>query len=134
MPDLARFINPPEIHPPRGYTHVVETGPGRTVYIAGQVAVDKDGNLVGVNDMAAQAAQVFKNLQSALSAVGASFENVVKLTVFVTDISQLAAVREVRDRYVNTSSPPASTALQVVSLARPEFLVEVEAVAWLPPG
>ena len=133
MADRARFINPTDMHAPRGYTHVVETGPGRTVYIAGQVSMDKEGNLVGANDMAAQAEQVFKNLQAALAAVGASFENVVKFTVFVTDIGQLPTVREVRDRYINTSSPPASTAVQVSSLFRPEYLIEVEAVAWLPP-
>ena len=130
MPD-PRFINPPESHQPRGYTHVVETGPGRTVYIAGQVAMDREGNLVGEGDMAAQAEQVFKNLQAALSAVGATFENVVKVTVFVTDIGRLPAVREVRDRYVNVANPPASTAVQVSSLFRPEYLIEVEAVAWL---
>jgi reactive intermediate/imine deaminase len=128
-----RFINPPEIHPPRGYTHVVETGPGRTVYIAGQVAMDREGNLVGENDMTAQAEQVFKNLKAALVSAGAKFEDVVKFTVFVTDIGQLPSVRQVRDRYVNADAPPASTAVQVVSLFRPEYLIEVEAVAWLPP-
>jgi reactive intermediate/imine deaminase len=132
MADPVRFTNPSEVHQPRGYTHVVETGPGRTVYISGQVALDVDGNLVGEGEMSAQADQVFKNLQAALAEVGATFENVVKFTVLVTDIAQLPAVREVRDRYVNVSSPPASTALQVVSLARPEFLVEIEAIAWLP--
>ncbi|HET9201167.1 MAG TPA: RidA family protein [Dehalococcoidia bacterium] len=132
MPDVPRFINPSEIHPPRGYTHVAETGPGRTVYIAGQVAMDGEGNLVGEADMAAQADQVFKNLAAALAAVGASFESVVKFTIFVTDVTQLPAVREVRDRYVNVDAPPASTAVQVSALFRPEYMIEVEAVAWLP--
>ena len=78
MTNSARFTNPPDMHAPRGYTHVVETGPGRTVCIAGQLAMDREGDLVGANDMAAQAEQVFKNLQAALSSVGASFENVEK--------------------------------------------------------
>jgi reactive intermediate/imine deaminase len=132
MPDVPRFINPSEVHPPRGYTHVVETGPGRTVYVAGQVAMDKQSNLVGEGDMGAQAEQVFKNLGAALSAAGAVFENVVKLTVFVTDMTQIQAVRDARDRYLDAASPPASTAVQVVSLFRPGFMVEIEAVAWLP--
>lgn len=127
-----RFINPPEIHPPRGYTHVVETGPGRTVYVAGQIAMDPDGNIVGEGDMSAQAEQVFENLKAALAAVGGTLHHVVKFNFFVTDMAQMPAVRDVRDRYVNTSSPPASTAVQVSSLFRPNFLIEVEAVAWLP--
>ncbi|HET9201087.1 MAG TPA: RidA family protein, partial [Dehalococcoidia bacterium] len=107
-------------------------GPGRTVSSAGQVAMDRDGNLVGANDMAAQADQVFKNLAAALAAAGGGFDSVAKFTIFVTDIAQLPAVREVRDRYVNVAAPPASTAVQVTALARPEYLIEVEAVAWLP--
>lgn len=126
-----RFINPDTIAPPTGYTHVVETRGSRTVYISGQIAVDAEGRIVGVDDMGAQAEQVFRNLQSALAAVGATFDDVVKFTYFLTDISLIQAVRNVRDRYVNTAQYPASTAVEVSRLFRPELLIEVEAVAVL---
>lgn len=121
--------NPPEISKPTGYTHVVEvTGPVKTIYVAGQVALDKDGKVVGAGDMKAQAEQAFKNVESALAAAGAKFPDVVKMNVYVTDISQAPAVRDVRTKYFGTTVP-ASTLVQVVALARPEFLIEVEVVA-----
>lgn len=126
-----RFINPETIAQPRGYTHVVESSGSRTVYISGQVALDPQGTIVGPGDMQAQAEQVFQNLQAALQSVGASFEDVVKFTYFVVDMSQMQAVREVRNRYINTAQPPASTAVEVRRLYLPELLVEVEAVAVL---
>ncbi len=126
-----RFINPEALSRPVGYSQVVETRGSRTLYLSGQVALDRQGNLVGMNDMAAQADQVFANIQTALAAVSASFRDVVKLTFYLTDISQLPAVRQVRDRYVNTAQPPASTAVEVRRLARPEWLLEIDAVAVL---
>jgi uncharacterized protein len=125
----ANFINPEAIHPPFGYSHVVEVTAGRPVYIAGQVAMDRDGNLVGPGDIRAQARQVFENLKTALEAVGAGFEQVVKLNYYLLDASQLPAVREVRDQYVDTERPPASTAVEVRRLFRDGYLIEVEAVA-----
>jgi enamine deaminase RidA (YjgF/YER057c/UK114 family) len=104
---------------------------GRTVYIAGQVAVDSAGRLVGGTDFRAQAEQVFANLQQALESVGAGFGDVAKTTIFVTDMSQLPALREVRAKYLDPDRPPASTLVQVAGLARPELLLEVEAVAVL---
>ncbi len=126
-----RFINPDTIAQPTGYTHVVDTSGNRTVYVSGQVALDREGNLVGVNDMAAQAEQVFQNLQAALAAVGASLGDVVKVTYFVVDIAQMQAVRDVRNRYLNPARLPASTAVEVRGLVRKEFLLEVEAIAVL---
>ncbi|GAB3837813.1 Rid family hydrolase [Kribbella italica] len=111
-----------------GYSHVV-TGPGRWVAIAGQVALDAAGEIVGAGDPEAQARQVFANLDACLSAAGASFADVVKLNFYVTDIGVLPAVRVVRDQYVDTANPPASTAVQVVALFRPELVLEVEAYA-----
>lgn len=131
-PTNIRFINPPTLPTPPGYTHVVEVTGGRTVFIAGQIALDQSGKIVGENDFRAQAQQVFENLQAALAAVGADFTNVVKLNMYVLDISQLPTLREVRDRYINTQNPPASTLVEVRKLARPEFLLEIEAVAHLP--
>lgn len=126
-----RFINPDTIARPTGYTHVVETRGSRTVYISGQVAFDLEGNIVGLNDMGAQAEQIFKNLQAALASVHATFEDVAKFTYFVTDISQMQAVREVRNRYINIAQPPASSAVEVSKLFRPECLLEIEAIAVL---
>jgi enamine deaminase RidA (YjgF/YER057c/UK114 family) len=111
-----------------GYSHVV-SGRGRLVAVAGQVALDEHGVVVGVGDPAAQARQVFENLRWCLATAGADFVNVVKLGVFVTDIAYLPAVRSARDTVVDTARPPASTAVQVAALARPEFLIEVDALA-----
>jgi enamine deaminase RidA (YjgF/YER057c/UK114 family) len=124
-----RFVNPPGLPQPSGYTHVVETIGTRTIYISGQVALDAAGNVVGPGDMRAQAQQVFANLQAALEAVGAGFDDVAKLTFFVLDASQMLAVREVRDVYINLAQPPASTAVEVRRLVREDFLIEVEAIA-----
>lgn len=126
-----RFINPETIAKPTGYTHIVETTGRRTVYISGQVALDRQGNLIGVNDMKAQAEQVFQNLEAALAAVEASFGDVVKLTYYVVHISQIQAVRDARDRYIDPAKPPASTAVEVRRLVREEFLLEIEAIAVL---
>ena len=132
QPTNIRFINPSTLATPPGFTHVVEITQGRTIFIAGQVALDQAGQIVGHHDFRAQTQQVFENLKAALAAVGADFTRVVKLNMYVVDISQLPILREVRDRYVNTHHPPASTLVEVRRLAREEFLIEVEAVAYLP--
>ena len=126
-----RYINPDGIAHPTGYTHVVETTARRMAYISGQIALDAQGTLVGPDDMKAQAEQVFRNLQTALAAVGATFDDVVKFTYFVTDISQMQAVRDVRDRYVDPARLPASSAFEVRQLVRKDLLLEVEAIAAL---
>jgi enamine deaminase RidA (YjgF/YER057c/UK114 family) len=129
----TRFINPASIHKPPGYTHVVEaTGPGRIVYIAGQLGLDRNGKMAG--DFRAQAVQAFDNLKAALAEVGADFSQLAKINMYFTDIAaQLPILREIRDHYVNTASPPASTAVQISKLARDGALFEIEAVAMLPP-
>ncbi len=124
-----RYINPPTLARPMGYTHVVEASGARTFYISGQVAMDDSGNIVGEGDMGAQARQVFENLHTALRSVGASFKDVVKLTYFIVDMSQMQTVREARDQYIQPEYLPASTAVEVRRLAREEFLLEIEAVA-----
>ena len=128
----VRFTNPATIARPMGYSNVVEVSNGRMIFIAGQSAIDPNGNVVGAGDMRAQAEQVFQNIQAALEAVGATFQQVVKLSYYMTDISQIAAIREVRDRYINTAKPPVSTAVEVRRLFREEFMIEVEAVAVVP--
>jgi enamine deaminase RidA (YjgF/YER057c/UK114 family) len=129
IPVTANFINPEAMHRPTGYTHVVEVTGGRPVYIAGQVALDPSGAIVGPGDIRAQARQVFDNLQAGLQAVGAGFEQVIKLTYYLVDATQLPVVREVRDQYVNTQQPPASTTVEVRRLVQDDLLIEVEAVA-----
>jgi len=131
---IHRFLNPPTIGKPTGYTHVVEaTSPGRIIYIAGQLGLDIDGKIVGApGDFRAQAEQIFINLKNALAAVGAGFEHVVKLNNYFIDIAHIGIFREVRDRYIDTSAPPASTAVAISNLARPGALLEVEAVAVVP--
>jgi reactive intermediate/imine deaminase len=117
------------MHRPTGYTHVVEVTAGRPVYIAGQVALDPSGAIVGPGDIRTQARQVFDNLRAALEAVGAGFDQVVKLTFYLVDATQLPIVREIRDQYVNTQQPPASTAVEVRRLVHDDVLIEVEAIA-----
>jgi len=127
-PQVKR-TNPPALSKPTGYTHVVEvTGPSKTIYIAGQIAFDKDGTVVGAGDMKAQAEQVFKNLQAALASAGAKFSDVVKMNTFITDMDKAPVVREVRARYFGDTTP-ASTLVQVVHLARPELMLEIEVIA-----
>lgn len=120
--------NPPALHKPMGYTHVVEVVPRRTIYISGQVAFDQAGALVGPGDLKAQTEQVFKNLTAALESCGATLENVAKITIFMLDATQIQIYRDVRDRYF-PANLPASTLVQVVRLARPEWLIEIEAIA-----
>jgi len=134
MTDESKFrvFSPPQLPPTVGYSHLAEVTGGKIVYIAGQVAMDASGNIVGSGDYRVQLDQVFVNLRTALEAVGAGFRNVVKLNYYIVDSvdrSQFFAYREVRDRYVDTANPPVATVVIVRGLFRPEFLVEVEAIA-----
>ena len=127
-----RHINPPELDTPRGYSQVVEVQASRNIFIAGQTALDRDGNLVGKDDFAAQAGQVFRNLASALDSVGCTAGNLVKLTVFLRDMHNLAAHRDARNRFFATSNSPAAPAVTLVEVAKlyaPDFMIEIEAIA-----
>ncbi len=124
--------SPKTMPPPTGYSQIAEVTSGKIVLIAGQVAHDPAGNLVGENDFAAQVEQVFKNLDAAVRAAGGTFRNIVKINnycVASVDPSGLAAFRTVRDRYVGTSAPPVSTFIFVSRLVRPGWLFEVDAMA-----
>ncbi len=128
-----RFLNPPGMPVPRGYSQVVEVPPGtRLLFFSGQVGLDSSGALHNANDFRAQAQQAFENLGAGLRAAGARFEDVVKLTFYVVDAEQVPVLREVRDRFVNTDAPPASTLVEVRRLFREDVLVEIEAVAAVP--
>lgn len=129
MTGNSRFIHLEGLAPSPSYTHVVEVWGGRTVYISGQIALDAQGQLVGAGDFEAQARQVFGNLALALASAGMNFGNVVRLGIYMTDLTHLATMRRVRSEYVNTAQLPASTLLQVAGLALPELMFEVDAVA-----
>ena len=128
----TRFINPRELSKPPGYTHVVEaTAPARLVYIAGQLGIDRDGKLS--SDFRLQAIQTFENLKAALAAVGGQFKHVVKLNNYLVDVKYLPVFRQVRDSYLSDKDRPASTTIAISGLAREGALLEIEAVAVLPP-
>lgn len=129
-----RFSNPPGLPPTRGYSHLVEVPAGsRFIVLAGQVPLDSAGRLVGGTDFRAQTAQVFENIGRGLAAAGAGFKDIVKVNYYLLDVANLAALREVRDRYFDPAAPPASTLVQVAALFRPDVLVEIEVTAVAPP-
>ena len=104
------------------------TGPGKTIYIAGQLARDLEGNIVGPGDMRAQMEQTFKNLEACLKAAGATWADVVKTNTFVTDYEAFSKCSDVRMRYFGVASPT-STTIQISRLAQPEAMVEIEMIA-----
>jgi len=125
---VIQRMNPPGLSTPTGYSHIVSARGGRTVYIAGQVALDAKGQLVGEGDLAAQTRQVFANLETALKAAGASFNDVVKTNYYLRDAGQVQVIRDVRSKYF-TKELPASTLVEVSRLANPGFLIEIEVIA-----
>ena len=132
MSDRPVFSSPDDLAPPAGYSHVVELPPGRLVWTSGEVPLDAGRNVVAVGDWEGQARAVFENLGKALEAGGAGWPDVVKLTIFVVDVAELATIRAVRDEFVDTARPPTSSLVQVAGLFHPDVLIEVEAVAWRP--
>jgi enamine deaminase RidA (YjgF/YER057c/UK114 family) len=131
-PDHLEFLNPSTLAAPAGYSHVVKVSGGQTIYLSGQIALDASRNLVGRGDFRAQTQQIFENIKTALAAVGADFSHVVKLNYYLLDRTQVPVLREVRDLYVNTEAPPASTLVEVSGLALEGLLLEIEAIAVLP--
>ncbi|PFZ65900.1 RidA family protein [Bacillus wiedmannii] len=124
-----KFINPETMPSTFGYSHVVEvTNAKRTIYISGQVAINTDGQIVCIGDLTTQTRQVFENIKSALETSELRFNDVVKLTFFLTDISQMAIVRDIRDQYINTKNPPASSAVEGRNLINDNLLIEIEAI------
>ncbi|MFJ9863079.1 RidA family protein [Streptomyces sp. NPDC101165] len=128
MSEPTRIPAPDGVAPAAQYSHVV-SATGRLVAVSGQLSLDEDGKLVGEGDPAAQARQVFENLRRCLAAAGAGFQDVVKLTYFVTDIAHLPAIRAARAAHIPDDRLPAASAVQVAALVAPEFLMEVEAFA-----
>ena len=130
----TEFLKPSGLAPAHGYTHAVVTRPGKLTFLSGQVANDPSGQLVGKGDLKAQTEQVFANLKTALAAAGATFNDVVKITWYVKNYKpeDLPALRAIRDKYVNTAEPPASTLVGVASLFQDDYLIEVDAIAVVP--
>ncbi|MCJ0762788.1 RidA family protein [Variovorax terrae] len=130
---MNSFHNPPALATPNGFSHVAQSTHRRTILVSGQVAYGPDGAVVGAGDLAAQTRQVYANLETALADAGASMRDVVKTTLFVKDLSpdKAVIVRAARAPFLAADRPPASTMVGVASLARPELLLEVEAMAML---
>lgn len=131
-PDV-KFVNPEALGPSRGYTYLVDVNrPGRILYLAGQLGTDTSGKVVS-SDFQAQATKAYENIKIALASVGAKFDDVVKMTVYLTDIrTQLPLHREIRDKYINKAAPPASTTIEISRLAREGGLIEVDVTAIVP--
>lgn len=132
MAERPRFASPESLASPAGYSHVVSIPPGRLVWTSGQVPLDAERRIAA--GWEAQTRLVFENVGRALEAAGAGWDDVVKLTIYVVDVSELATIRAVRDEFVNTETPPTSSLVQVAGLFDPDVLIEVEAVAHLPAG
>ena len=125
-------VNPATLAYSPGYAQLVIAPDQRTVYIAGQVAQDSSGAVLGAGDFGTQAERTFGNLRRALEAVGATFAHVVKWNFYVTDAGRVAQLREIRDRVLAGTAPPASTLVEVKGLFRPDLMIEIEAVAVAP--
>lgn len=126
--DIQR-LNPGGMTQPTAYTHLVKFD--KFLFIAGQVALDAEGNVIGDGDMKAQVRQVLENLKTILASEGADFSNIVKINTFTTDIEAFFETGDIRSEYFG-SNAPASTLVQIDRLARPVFLVEIEAIAVSP--
>jgi len=132
MTDAFQLSSPNTLHAPNGYSHVADVRGGRIIYTAGQIAHDPAGALVGKDDLRAQLLQIFTNLKAAIESAGGTFRDVVKLSYFCCErvaSADLPLVRDVRDQFINTQAPPVSTFVFVSRLVRPDWLIEVEAVA-----
>lgn len=134
MPGIIKFLNPQPLHHNPAFTQVVTTeGPGKTSYVGGQNAVRSTGEIVGRSDLTAQTEQVFENLKAALEAAGAGFENLVKLTIYVVQGQPIYEEFQVSRKYLgHLQNPPAISVLVVAGLANPDFLVEIDATAFVP--
>jgi len=128
------IFSPATLPPPVGYSHIAKVNKGTLIYLAGQVSSDASGKLVGEGNFEAQAEQVFANVKIAVEAAGGTMADIVKMNIYlVAEVGQdeVPKMRAIRDRYVNKEKPPASTLVVVTRLARPGWLIEIEAIAAL---
>ena len=126
---MSVSFSPDDLPPPAGYSHAVSVPAGRLVWVSGQLGVGVDGGVPPGSGWEEQTRLAFENVGRALRAAGAAWPDVVKLTLFVLDLSELARIRAVRDEFVDTARPPTSSLIQVAGLVRPGALIEIEAVA-----
>jgi enamine deaminase RidA (YjgF/YER057c/UK114 family) len=124
------IVKPKGMAPANGYSYAIKKS-GMPVFLAGQVALDADGALVGEGDVAVQVEQVFQNLKTVVEACGGGIEDIVKLNIYATSPEQRPAIAAARQRWFPDGQYPASTYVVVAALAAPVFLVEIEAVAIL---
>lgn len=130
----TRSLNPDGLAKPFGpFAQVTIARPGRVVHVSGAVALDVDGNVVGLDDLLAQTRQVMENLRIALEAADADFSHVVKITNYVTDASRYPEIAPIRQEYLREPYP-ASTLIEVQNLIYPELMIEIEATAIVPEG
>ena len=131
---IVKFKNTLSVWSSKGYSQasIIDLGNSKMIIISGQVSLDSNGNLVGKSDLGKQAEQVFSNIKSILVAAGGTMDNLVKIGIFMVDISQLPTLREVRNKFININYPPASTLVEVSKLFRDDVLLEVEATAIIP--
>lgn len=134
MSNGIQYINPDGLSKNPAFSQVVTTqGKGKTIYVGGQDAVNARGEIVGKGDIGEQTEQVMKNLQTALSACGATFENLVKLSIYIVQGQDLYRGFQASQKYLgNLANPPAISGFFVVALANPDFLVEIDAIAFIP--
>lgn len=126
------IVNPTQIHPPPGYSHIAKATGTRLAFVAGQAAIDKDFNLVGVGDLEAQTRQVMANLRHCLDELGATWEDVVKATVFTTQPGEYETIGRAMTEGMGGAEPPAQVIAGVSGLALPELLIEIELVVSVP--
>ncbi len=131
---LTKFMNPGGLAASKGYSHAVKVDLG-TCYmllLSGQIALDSKGEVTGKGDLGRQTEQVFRNIKTIVEAAGGAMDHVVKIDVYLTDVSQVQAFRDARNKFINAQNPPTSTLVQVSKLIRDDLLVEVEATAIIP--
>lgn len=131
---IVKFQNSTSVSTPKGYSHSVEIDLGncKMIMISGQVPIDKQGNLVGKDDLAKQTEQVFLNIKSIVEEAGGTMSNIVKTGIYMIDINQIQAFREIRNKFINLQKPPTSTLVQVGKLFSDDWLIEIEATAIIP--
>lgn len=131
---LVKFINPKSLSIPRGYSHMAEIDLGncKMIIISGQIAIDNTGKLVGKNNLTEQTEQIFTNLKNIMTESGGTIDNIIKIGIYMLDITLVQTMRDVRDKYINKEKPPTSTLVQVSKLVGNDFLIEIEATAIIP--
>lgn len=127
----TQFLNPPDLCPTFGWTHVVTATPGKTIYVSGQVGVNAKGEIVGKADLRKQTEQTYENIKTALAAAGATFHDVIKMNLYVVGLKpeHVPMLREIRSRYISAERPPASTLVGVSALVGADWLIEIEVIA-----